>query len=77
MKHWYQKPNQIIAGYIRKVLILKESAEPVNSDRPVFTNGMPALFCKTEKDNQGNDRIICLALFGRSVPEEFIFKFAG
>lgn len=71
MKHWYQKPNQSIAGYIRTVLILEGSAEPVTNDLPVFTNGMSALFCKIEKDSEGNERIIRLALFGRSVPEEF------
>ena len=71
MKHWYQKPNQLIAGYIRTVLILEGSSEPANNDLPVFTNGMSALFCKTEKDSSGNGNIICLALFGRSVPEEY------
>ena len=71
MKHWYQKPNQLIAGYIRTVLILEGSSEPVNSNLPAFTNGIPALFCKTEKHSPGNESIICLALFGRTVPEEY------
>ena len=71
MKHWYQKPNQLLSGYIRTVLILEGSSEPLNSNLPLFTNGMPALFCKTEKDSPGNENIIWLSLFGRSVPEEY------
>ena len=31
---------------------------------------MSAFFCKTEKDESGNENIIQLALFGKSVPEE-------
>jgi AraC-like DNA-binding protein len=31
---------------------------------------MSALFCKTEKDQSGNENIIQIALFGKEVPEE-------
>ena len=53
MKHWYQKPNQLISEYIRTVLIVEGFSESDTNDQPIFTNGMPALFCKTEKDISG------------------------
>lgn len=71
MKHWYQKPNQLISEYIRTVLIIEGFSESDTNDQPIFTNGMPALFCKTEKDISGPENIIDLTLFGRSVPEEY------
>ena len=70
MKHWYQPPPKPIADYVRTVLILEGFSESDTADLPIFTNGMSALFCKTEKDESGNENIIQLALFGKSVPEE-------
>jgi len=70
MKHWYQKPHKLIADYIRTVLILEGFSESDTNDLPIFTNGMSALFCKTEKDQSGNENIIQIALFGKEVPEE-------
>lgn len=71
MKHWYQRPHQLIAGYIRTVLILEGFSQPGADNLPIVTNGMAAMFCKTEKDNSGNENILQLTLFGRSVPEEY------
>ena len=70
MKHWYQQPHKLIADYVRTVLILEGFSESDTADLPIFTNGMSAFFCKTEKDKNGNENIIQLALFGKSVPEE-------
>lgn len=36
--------------------------------QPIFTNGMPALLCRTEKDGDGNESIIQLTLFGKCTP---------
>ena len=71
MNHWYQTPNQLLSGYIRTVLILEGFSQPDPDNLPLFTNGMPALFCKTEKESSGNEKIIQLGIFGRSVPEEY------
>ena len=70
MKHWYQQPHQSLSEYIRTVLILEGFSESNTADLPIFTNGMSALFCKTEKDESGNENIIQLTLFGKSTPEE-------
>ena len=55
---------------MRTVLILEGFSESGHRDLPIFTNGMSALFCKTEKDEFGNENIIQLTLFGKSMPEE-------
>jgi len=70
MKHWYQQPHQSLSEYVRTVLILEGFSESDEADLPIFTNGMSVLFCKTEKDENGNENIIQLALFGKSAPEE-------
>jgi len=70
MKHWYQQPQKLIADYVRTILILEGFSESDTNELPIFTNGMSALFCKTEKDKSGNENIIQLALFGKSIPED-------
>jgi len=70
MKHWYQQPHQLLSEYVKTVLILEGFTESGSGDLPLVTIGMSALFCKTEKDDFGNEKIIQLALFGKSVPEE-------
>ena len=71
MKYWYQKPHQLISEYVRTVLILEGfSATETAEQLPLFTNGMPALLCRTEKDPNGNENIIQLALFGKSTPAD-------
>ena len=70
MKHWYQQPHQLLSEYVKTVLILEGFSESGPGDLPWVTNGMSTLFCKTEKGEFGNEKIIQLALFGKSVPEE-------
>ena len=70
MKHWYQQPHKLIADYIRTVLILEGFTESDTTELPILTNGMSALFCKTEKDQNDNEKIIQVALFGKSAPED-------
>lgn len=66
MKYRYQKPHPFLSGYVRTVLVMEGFAEPDGNRLPLFTNGMPALFCRTEKDVQGNEEVLQLALFGKS-----------
>jgi len=66
MKYWYQKPNQLLSEYIRTVLILEGFSQPDAEQLPLVTNGMPALLCRTEKDQSGNENILQLILFGKS-----------
>ena len=65
MKYWYQQPHPAIAAYVRTVLILEGFSEPHKDQLPLVTNGMPALFCKTE-----NETILQLSLFGKSTTPE-------
>ena len=68
MRYWYQKPHRSIAEYVRTVLILEGYSLPGTTEQPIFTNGMPALLCRTEKDGDGNENIIQLTLFGKCTP---------
>ncbi|HEX7902985.1 MAG TPA: helix-turn-helix domain-containing protein [Chitinophagaceae bacterium] len=68
MKYWYQKPHQLISAYVRTVLILEGLSQPGAVELPLFTNGMPALLCRTEKDQTENENILQLTLFGKSIP---------
>jgi len=70
MKHWYQKPHPSITPYIKTVLILEGFAASNSTKQPLFTNGMSALVCKTEKGEDGNENVIQLTLFGKSTPTE-------
>ncbi|MET0394316.1 MAG: helix-turn-helix transcriptional regulator [Chitinophagaceae bacterium] len=55
---------------MRTVLIIEGFAESPASSLPLFTNGMPALLCRTEKDEAGYENVRQLALFGKSVPPD-------
>jgi AraC-like DNA-binding protein len=70
MKYAYHKPNTLLKEYVRTVLILEGSPGSDASIPPLFTNGMPALLCRTEKDKTGYDNIVELALFGKSIPPD-------
>jgi AraC-like DNA-binding protein len=70
MKSWYQQPNPSISEYVRTVLILEGFSQSDARELPIITNGMSALFCKTELHQEGNERIVQLMLFGKSIPEE-------
>ena len=71
MKYWYQKPHSLLSEYVRTVLILEGFSEPDADQLPLVTNGMPALFYKTEKDQTGNENILQLTLFGKSTSPDF------
>jgi AraC-like DNA-binding protein len=66
MKHWYVKPNKVLTEYVRTVLIMEGFSKADSNKLPVFTNGMPTLFCKTEKNKSGYENIIQLTLFGKA-----------
>ena len=66
MKYWYQNPHQLFSEYVRTVLILEGFSQSDAEQLPLVTNGMPALLCRTEKDQPGNETILQLTLFGRS-----------
>ena len=66
MKHRYAKPNKALSEYVRTVLIMEGFSKPVSNSLPVFTNGIPALFCKTEKKKNNYENLVQLALFGKS-----------
>jgi AraC-like DNA-binding protein len=68
MKYWYQRPQESMAAYVRTILIMDGSSVSEAPGLPLVTNGMPALFCRTERAVTGDNRIITLALFGKSVP---------
>jgi AraC-like DNA-binding protein len=68
MTYWYQQTHPLLSAYVRTVLILEGSSGSGDAPLPLFTNGMPALFCHTEKDQTDNEEIIQLTLFGKSIP---------
>lgn len=70
MKYWYQKPHQLLTEYIRTVLVLEGFSPPNAEQLPLVTNGMPALLCRTEKTEHGNEDILHLMLFGKSTTAE-------
>jgi AraC-like DNA-binding protein len=64
MKHWYQKPNKLLTKFVRTVLIIEGFSEPDSNSLPIFTNGMPALFCRTENNPWGYEDVTQLTLHG-------------
>lgn len=70
MKYWYQRPLPSLTDYIRTVLILEAFAEQDAEQLPLFTNGIPALLCETEKNETGSESIIQLTLYGKTIPED-------
>ena len=64
MNYRYQKPHPSISEYVRSVLIVEGFSEPGQSNFPLVTQGMPALFYKAQKDAHA------MTLFGRSIPSE-------
>lgn len=70
MKFWYQKPNSQLKEYVRTVLIMEGFSESDHNNLPVFTNGMPTLFCRTEKESSAYENVTQLSLFGKSSPAD-------
>ncbi|HEX6847152.1 MAG TPA: helix-turn-helix domain-containing protein [Chitinophagaceae bacterium] len=66
MKYWYQKPHQLLSEYVRTVLVLESFSKPDTEQLPFVTNGMPALLCRTENAQNGDEDILELTLFGKS-----------
>ncbi|MEO5777300.1 MAG: helix-turn-helix transcriptional regulator [Flavobacterium sp.] len=70
MNHRYLNVNPHLSKNIRTVLTLENRYKNNNNDLPLFSSGMAALICKTEKDTNGNDKLIQLTLFNKAIPEE-------
>src|SRR5690606_22302085 len=64
MNYRYQKINPQLENYIRSILVLENTPNSESMDLPLFTEGMPALLCKTGNDNNR------IALYGQSVPHK-------
>lgn len=64
MKHWYQRPNKRLTEYVRTVLIMEGFSKADANPLPVLTQGMPVLFCKTEKKHDGYENITRIFLSG-------------
>ncbi|MES1216395.1 MAG: helix-turn-helix domain-containing protein [Bacteroidota bacterium] len=70
MKHRYQNPHPQLAEYIRTVVVLEGFSEQNASELPLFTNGIPALVCRIEKDQNDGAEKIQLTLFGKTTPAD-------
>jgi AraC-like DNA-binding protein len=70
MTHRYHNLNPQLTEFIRTVLVFESVSKAATNKFPVFTNGMQALVCKTEKDKKGNEHISLLSLYGTSIPAE-------
>lgn len=66
----YHKTNVQLTEYVRTILVIDGRASPGTDTLPAFTNGMPALLCKTETDKTGFENILQVTLFGNSVPDD-------
>ncbi|TDW97387.1 helix-turn-helix domain-containing protein [Dinghuibacter silviterrae] len=67
MKHWYQRPGKLLTELVRTVLIIEGFSEPDSDSLPIFTNGIPILFCKTEKTPSGYEHVAQLTLHGNFI----------
>lgn len=70
MNYHYQKVNPLLSEYIRTVLILDGAPESKRNKLPLFTNGTPALLCRTETTPKGIEAVSQLTLYGTSAPAE-------
>lgn len=70
MHHHYQKPHPLLSEYLRTVLIAEGFVKATENKLPLYTNGMPALLCRTEKTPTGIEDILQLSLFGKSTPAD-------
>ena len=73
MKYWYERSHPQLSEYLRTVLILEGFSEPGSDKLPILTNGVPGFICKTEKDETGNENTLQLTLFGKSIPEQYLY----
>jgi AraC-like DNA-binding protein len=70
MHYRYQRPHQLLRDYVRTVLVAEGSAKDEANKLPLFTNGMPALLCRSRKNPSAGRRITMLSLFGKSAPSD-------
>lgn len=70
MSHHYQKVHPKLARYIRTILVLDPAPENNGNKLPLFTNGTPALLCRTETTNKGIEILSQLTLYGSSATAE-------
>lgn len=70
MKHWYQRPDKQLTEFVRTVLIIEGFSEPDSNGLPIFTNGMPALFCKTKKTPTGYENVTQLTVCGHYIDSD-------
>ncbi len=70
MRYWYQPPNDALSDYVRTVLVVEGFSTPDPESKPLVTNGMPALFCKTHRKENGNHEVVALTLFGKSTTSQ-------
>ncbi len=70
MKYWYQSPNQKLSDLVRTVVVLEGFTHETDAKLPLFTNGMPTLYCRIEKGTDGNEHMRALTLFGKSTIED-------
>jgi AraC-like DNA-binding protein len=70
MEHTYHSPDKLLNTYVRTVLVLEGFCDTNVNTLPIFTNGMPTLLCKTEKEQRGHEHIIQLTLFAKSIPAD-------
>jgi AraC-like DNA-binding protein len=70
MQYRYQKPHHLLSEYVKTVLIAEGFERGEDNKLPLFTNGMPALLCRTAKTPNGIEDIVQLALFGKSTLAE-------
>ena len=64
-----------MSEYVKTVLIAEGVAGTDDNKVPLFTNGMPALLCRTIKTPTGIEDVLELTLFGKSTPaEDWVLK---
>ncbi|AWI26232.1 helix-turn-helix domain-containing protein [Flavobacterium pallidum] len=66
MKNHYHKPNLLLAACVNSVLVMEGFSGSDANSLPVFTNGLPTMVCRTEKDGKGKERLLQWSLFGKS-----------
>lgn len=70
MLYSYIKPNKQLTEYIKTVLIADADSEQNYNSLPLYTSGMPALLCVTERLSNKQNTILQLTLYCNSVPAD-------
>jgi AraC-like DNA-binding protein len=69
MRYDYRTPHPKLVAFVRTVVVAEGHATISPIAKPLFTNGMPALLCKT-KINNNRAEVLELGLHGKSTPIE-------